>query len=359
MPPTEVDSLIEAALFFNIAYPEAVGIGNADADEFADTAYDRWDKFEPRRERFEKLLGRFEAFDQEWITVAQVLWQNHRWSGKFHEEAACYFLQKAITLRPKIPIHYLNFVDIYQTDKKQEIKLQSPLGVTHFYLAEYLFYFKKDYVQALKHYSVFVKEEPSLLPNNTFELDGRFEYQRVYPASTQEGLTQIARIHMLCNHLDDAKAYLQQAIESRPDNFQAPFELLAEINIQEGKVKEAIELLLNKIKAMKKKAFYIVFDPNEKEGKSLFHESYSRTKTIYLYEFKKRVGELLLQMSQYEAAEHHLSSALETLSKTSPPPRSPLLVKAELYQALLQAAIATQAGAQVAKYRKLLEVLLK
>jgi hypothetical protein len=287
----ECDALIEAARFFQIAYPEAEGIGNADADVFAEDVSFRWRSFAPKRELFDRALGRTEAFDSEWAMVAQVLWQHHRWSGSFYEGAAAYFVERSLTLHLSTPAHYLNFVGVYQPSPKEKVSLKHPTAINHFYWAEYLFYFKKDLDAALESYLFFVKKEPAFLPNNTFSLRGQFDCHRCYPASTQEALTKIAKILLQQKKLPEAGNYLDAAIALRPQNFQAPYELLAELYTLQGRHKEASALLDKKGALMKatksltqrdkknEQCFYIEFDPT-KERRELFGGEYYRTRLV-------------------------------------------------------------------------------
>jgi tetratricopeptide (TPR) repeat protein len=355
---------LEAARIFNIAYPETVGIGNADADQFDEDPISHWDLFAPEREFFAGLLGRLHAFDAEWSMTAQVLWQHWRWLSRFREEPAAYFLEKAATLSLQEPAHYLRFGGPFKRDGK-EVLLRHPSAINRYYWAEYLFYMKRDDDAALSHYLFFVEQEPELLPNNVFILDGYYHERLMYPASTQEALSQIARIYQKKKDFVKAEAFFLKAIALRPDNFQAPYERLAALLYQQGKTAEAITRLQEKITTIEgvrverwqethRMYLYIEFDP-ESGGQTLFYTTYQRTKVVYLYQLQQNLGEWLLDAARLDEAEQALRQALQSLKETKEIKeiQAQAQLRRAIAQRLLKIAEAKKDAKKIAEYRAL------
>lgn len=303
--PDEAEGLLKAAEFFYVAYPEIQGIGNADGVFYDDDVPRLWEQYKPYSAYFEAFLGKSELFDNEFITIAQVLWLHYRWTSYFSEEAVGYFLKKAVELNPTVPIQYIK-LETYskKTDaKKEHHLLQSNQGLTYYCYADFLYYHEKDYAKALAYYEQFVTLEPCLLPYNLIPLDVHYVREFMYPPSTQMALAQIAQIYRLQKDYAKAKMYAKEAIALRENNFQTPYELLAEMLEEEGDLKGAIALYEQKVKAMEQciiKGYwseysvenYPVYSLEEKGSKSLYYGQYFRAKVVSCKDFREKIARL-------------------------------------------------------------------
>lgn len=238
--PAEWERLLAAAAIFNGIFPTEVYIGNADTGGYALDCQRLWQDFAPYREWFAEALPLSEALRREWITLAQVYWSHFRWQaddsfcGTFSEPACGYLLAQAVALHAPYPIQYYYFyrqLPLYgeaePAGSGQELALQSGLGLTYFYYAQYCQYHSQDFALALTYYQRFLAAEPACLPDNLFFLFDRDASTRSYPPSTQEALTEMGNCYLQQGWLPAARAAFEQAIAQRPDNFQAPYERLA------------------------------------------------------------------------------------------------------------------------------------
>ena len=306
----KTSEILKAAQFFDIVYPEQYGIGNADGT-FYDEDISLIHAFYPYREHFENALPESDVLQYEWITATQVLWQYYRWTTNYTHyqkilEPLEYLFEKAVTLSPQ-DVHYMRFDG------------NIPLGAINFYYAEFLYYQKQDYDKALQYYEEFIKLEPKFLPNNLIELSAYFIDWLIYPISTQEALAQIARIYLLKEDFEKAKTYVKKAIKLRSNNFQAPYEVLAEIYQKQNQLELAIDALNDKIKAIEKSiipktyskpipiVYYITYDPTQKESLSLHGGRYHHAKIHYIYDYYFKISELYNMLGQSEKAEKALS----------------------------------------------------
>lgn len=251
----EALAIMQAARMLDVAYPFEEGIGNADGVFYDELFHEEWTQFSQHRGYFEALLNKVKVFDYEWITLAQVLWLFYR---DVNHEAMEYFLETALRLNPSIPIHYFD-MKYWQHDSKNEEEtrrhtMQSGLGITWFYYAEMQYYHKRNNDEALRYYTMFCEAEPQYLPNNDFERDAMdyFVHRSRYPASTQEAKAQIARIYLQMGDVQQAEIAAEEAIALRPNNFQTPYEVLADVKAQQGLLREQIALLEAKAAAMVK-----------------------------------------------------------------------------------------------------------
>ncbi|KOY86195.1 hypothetical protein AD998_08570 [bacterium 336/3] len=300
----KTSAILKAAQLFDIAYPEQYGIGNADGTFYDENIEKLTHNFYPYREYFVDALleSELDVLQYEWITVTQVLWQYYRWTTNYTRyqkilETLEYLFEKAITLSHE-DIHYMSFNG------------KTPKGAINFYYAEFLYYQKQDYDQALKYYEIFVKLEPQFLPNNLIDFSPYFIDKLIYPISTQEALTQIAKIYLLKEDFEKAKTYVKKAIKMRSNNYQAPYEVLAEIYEKQDHLKLAIDALNNKIKAMEQSIiisnyskpttilYYTTYDPLYKD--SIYHNHSKKVNFIYDYYFK--ISELYNWLGESEKA---------------------------------------------------------
>lgn len=319
----EAVGLLQASEIFSCAYPETQGIGNADGVFFDESIAGAWHLYFPYKHHFEAFVGKHQIFDNEWITLAQVLWQHYRWTYDFSAEATAYFLAKAVEFTPALPIQYIN-LHAYQAGKEKEADahhvLQSNMGMTYYYYAEFLYYHEKDYAKALAYYAQFVALEPALLPHNLIELDANFASEFVYPPSTQMALAQIAHIYRLQNNREKAKEYIEKAIAIRENNFETPYELLAEMLEEEGNIQEAIFLYEKKINAMQSSIirqyygrssvqYYLVYAPEKETTQYAYFGTYYRAKVVFLHDFYLKIAELYTQNQEPKKAKEATQKA--------------------------------------------------
>ncbi len=318
----ETDNLLIAADIFNVAYSEVVEVGNGNTDGYDENVPCHWEFFKPYRAYFEIVLGRTQVFDNEWITVAQVMWEHCRWVGDryqdyFCEEAVGYFLAKAVELNPSIHLHYVNlrskrspYYPTYRSPNPQDefLQLKSKLGLTYLYYAQYLYYQAFNYDLALSYYQKFVENEPDLLPNNIFRFKSECAYERMYPPSIQTALTEMGCIYLKINDLEKAEFYFQKAISIRKDNFQAPYQLLAEIKMKQGKVTEALDLWTKKIETFslppkKQILFEVHYAPQNPQEYALEGDYYRRIEVSFAHEYALRIADLYFQAQNFEKAQ--------------------------------------------------------
>ncbi|MDX2049717.1 MAG: hypothetical protein SFT93_00860, partial [Rickettsiaceae bacterium] len=326
LPNNQIDSLLQAAKFFNIAYPEIVEVGNGDTEGYDENAPMLWEHFKPYCIYFEYLLGKYQVFDYEWISTAQVLWEHCRWVGNQYEDYFCekatgYFLAKAVALNPSIPIHYLHlrsqrvrYKDNYHSEMLENdvfIQLNSPLGMTFLYYAQYLHYQLANNELALKYYQKFLDYEPELLPENRFNFKSESAYARMYPPSTQTALTEMGEIYLQNDDLAKAEMFFEQAISLRPNNFQAPYQLLAEVREKQGKhlVKaqlweQKIETFeLSKLKGIQAICWEVHYAPQNQSYYPLDGNYYTRIRVSYPHEYAQKAADFYFISRMYSEAQ--------------------------------------------------------
>ncbi|WP_208178243.1 tetratricopeptide repeat protein [Hymenobacter negativus] len=260
--PTQWEGLVAAAAIFNGIFPVEVYIGNGDTGGYTLDCQRLWQDFAPYREWFAEALPLSEGLRREWITLAQVYWSHFRWQaddwfyGTFSEPACDYLLAHAVTLQSPYPIQYYYFyrqLPVYGEAEPagtgQELALQSGLGLTYFYYAQYCQYHRQDYATALTYYQRFLAAEPACLPDNRFYLFERDATARSYPPSTQEARTEMGNCYLQQGQLPAARAAFEQAIALRPDNFQAPYERIAHLLRAQGEPAAALPWLARKAEA--------------------------------------------------------------------------------------------------------------
>jgi len=321
LPEQEALNMLSAGKIFHIAYPRWVSVGNGDTKGYDEDVSSFWDKFKPYKQHFEEILGLIELLDNEWITTAQVMWEHYRWVGDryedhFSKEAAGYFLEKAIELHPSQPIHYIILRDKKeirphydkpptQTDKFT--KLQSQLGLTYLYYAQYQYFHNNDLQEAYTYYLQFIESEPDLLPDNIFRFYAECAYERMYPPSIQLALTELAKICIEKNWFEEAEQHLLQAIHKRKDNFQAPYQVLADLKYQQGYVQEAISLLEQKIEVWtlseKKTYFEVFYEPQHNQYYSLEGNHYTRIKVVFLHDYLMQMAYWCWDTKEYAKAQ--------------------------------------------------------
>ena len=253
--PAQWEDLLQAAALFTCAYPVDVYVGNGDVGGYLTDCQQHWQAFEPFREWFEQALPLAETLAYEWITVAQVFWNHFRWQpddsydGTFSEPACAYLLARAVTLDCALPIQYYYFYEerpYYEGEDRVEgqlLSLQSGLGLTYFFYAQFCQYHRQELGEALTYYRRFLELEPDCLPDNRFYVDNRDATLRTYPPSTQEALTEIGNIELLQQQPGAAGHAFEQAVALRPDNAQAPYERLAYLHRQQGNLPATLHYL--------------------------------------------------------------------------------------------------------------------
>jgi len=317
----ETDEILLAGKIFNVAYPRWVSVGNGDTKGYDENAPMLWEYFKPYQHYFESILGKYELFDYEWITTAQVMWEHYRWVGDkyedyFSEESSGYFLEKSVQLNPKQPIHYINLRDkreISSDYNKPPIQndvftqLQSYLGLIYLYYAQWQNFQKKNLNEAKKYYLKFLESEPNLIPDNTFRFYCECAYERMYPPSVQTALTELAEIYIQNNDMEEAEKYLWQAVSKQKNNFQAPYQILAELKYKQGDIKETIHLLEQKIDiwlAKPKKVYFEVFyAPQNHQYYYLEGNSYTRISIEFLHEHLSKIAQLCWDTQEYKKAQ--------------------------------------------------------
>ncbi|KOY85985.1 hypothetical protein AD998_07355 [bacterium 336/3] len=320
----ETDTVLLAGKIFNVAYPRWVSVGNGDTKGYDENVPMLWENFKPYRHYFEQILGEFEIFDNEWITTAQVMWEHCRWVGDkyedyFSQEASGYFLEKAILLNPKQPIHYINLRD------KREIRpdydkppiqtdiftqLQSHLGLIYLYYAQWQNFHKQNTNEAKKYYLKFIESEPNLLPDNIFKFYCECAYERMYSPSVQTALTQLAEICIQNDDIREAEKYLQEAINKQKNNFLAPYQLLADLKYKQGHINEAIHLLEQKIEIwntanslIKKVYFEVSYEPQNNQYYYLEGNYYTRIDITFLHQHLVQLADWCWKAKEYIKAQ--------------------------------------------------------
>ncbi|MCU0439269.1 MAG: hypothetical protein MUC49_15335 [Raineya sp.] len=317
----ETDKLLLAGKIFNIAYPRWVSVGNGDTKGYDENVPMLWEHFKPYQHYFKKILEKHELFDYEWITTAQVMWEHYRWVGDkyedyFSQEASGYFLEKSVQLNPKHPIHYINLRDkreIHLEYDKPPVQnnvfthLQSNLGLTYLYYAQWQNFQKQNSDEAKKYYLKFMEGEPNLLLDNIFRFYCECAYERMYPPSVQTALTELAEICIHNNDIREAEKYLWQAVSKQKNNFQTPYQLLAELKYKQGDIREAIHLLEQKIETWvtqsKKVYFEVFYAPQNHQYYYLEGNSYTRVRVEFLHEHLNKMAHLCWDIEEYKAAQ--------------------------------------------------------
>jgi tetratricopeptide (TPR) repeat protein len=250
-----------AAAIFGLSCPVPVYVGNGDLGGYEADCQLLWQAFAPQATAFEAALELSPRLEAQWITVAQVLWAHFRWEPVFSPAAAGYFLAKAVTLAPSLPVHYYQlFTDLPlaearpPTDEGTPLALYSAVGVTCFYYAQFCQYHELDPAKALAFYQRFAKLEPDCLPDNRVylhlnHLPGCVE-GRWYPPCVQEAWAEMGRLHAQQNDWGQAQDCLEKAVALRPDNFRAPYEHLAQVYEQQGRLPKQLALLARKNELM-------------------------------------------------------------------------------------------------------------
>jgi tetratricopeptide (TPR) repeat protein len=257
--PTQWEKLVAAAAIFNGIFPVEVYIGNGDTGGYTLDCQRLWQAFAPYREWFAEALPLSESLRREWITLAQVYWSHFRWQaddwfyGTFSEAACGYLLAQAVVLHSSYPIQYYYFyqqLPVYgeagPAGAGEALALQSGLGLTYFYYAQYCQYHRQDYATALAYYQRFLAAEPACLPDNHFYLFDRDATTRSYPPSTQVARTEMGNCYLRQGQLPAARAAFEQAIALRPDNFEAPYERVAHVLRAQGELAAALPWLARK-----------------------------------------------------------------------------------------------------------------
>lgn len=260
LPGEQAAALLAAAGIFEGIFPVEVYIGNGDTGGYTVDCAGQWAAFAPFREWFAAALPLAEALRCEWVTLAQVYWGHFRWqaddwfNGTFSAEACGYLLGQAVGLVVPYPIQYYYFyqrlpagyMESMGPDEGQELALQSGLGLTYFYYAQWCQYHGADPARALDYYRRFLEAEPGCQPDNRFYLFDRDATTRSYPPSRQEALTELGNIYLHQNQPATARAAFEQAIAEAPTNVQAPYERLAALLRAQGETAAALPWLARK-----------------------------------------------------------------------------------------------------------------
>jgi hypothetical protein len=258
--PAQHAALRAAAGIFNGILPVEVEIGNADTGGYRIDCAGQWAAFAPFREWFAGALPLAEALRCEWVTLAQVYWGHFRWQaddwyyGTFSAAASGYLLGQAVGLALPYPIQYyyfyrelpVGYTEVSTAGEGQELALESGLGLTYFYYAQWCQYHGADAGRALDYYQRFLAAEPGCQPDNRFYLFDRDPSTRSYPPSRQEALTEMGNIYWQQGQDAAAQAAFGQAIATAPDNVQAPYERLAALLRARGDTAAALPWLARK-----------------------------------------------------------------------------------------------------------------
>ena len=258
--PEQHAELLAAAGIFEGIFPVEVYIGNGDTGGYTVDCAGQWAAFAPFREWFAAALPLAEALRGEWVTLAQVYWGHFRWqaddwfNGTFSAEAGGYLLGQAVTLAVPYPIQYyyfyrelpMGYTEVATADEGEEVELQSGLGLTYFYYAQWCEYHGAEPARALDYYRRFLAAEPGCQPDNRFYLFDRDATTRSYPPSRQEALTGMGNIYLQQRQPDAAQAAFEQAIAEAPANVQAPYERLAALLRAQGEMAAALPWLARK-----------------------------------------------------------------------------------------------------------------
>jgi tetratricopeptide (TPR) repeat protein len=344
---SSANALIKAASIFDLAYPKAYYVGNGDSGNYNEDCPGHWKLFLPYKSFFEESLKISQNIVHEWITLAQVLWQHYRWTpndnyeGYFSPETAGYFLSTSIDLKPSIPIHYYKIFklieknDLNTGNMIQEAVLQSfksNLGITYFYLAQFTQYHTNTPEKAIEYYHEFLAlEGDDFLPQNNFFLCHEFAHERNYPPSSQEAYAEIARIYLENNQLSEAKFFIEKAIQLRPQNWQAPYELRAERAYKQGDIENYLKNRIQKIENctctlfeygyLQKEGigYYFQYAPDEKNYFRIGHgfREYFRMKIIdFRLEMKQIADFYLFELQNYAKASMFYKKSLDYIKKS-------------------------------------------
>ncbi len=346
----KLTEILRAGAIFRLIFPNKIPIGNADTAGYEEDCVIHWQYFEPYKTYFEAILGKYEFFDNTWITLAQVLWGHYRWGkddsfdGVFCVEASAYFLQKAVYLSPKIPIHYYNILSqrqIYSSDSSEilqpekRLKINNPQSLTYFYYAQYLQYYGNEWDKEAKNKSIsfykrFLENEPHFFPFNDFPLFSADAKERMYAPSSQEALQEIGMIFFENKEEEKAIFYLQKSIGIRPNNYQTPYWLLAKIYKKQGNTKLYLEILEKQIQVLgignipkedipdfyKKMPYVLQYNPNATQGYNLGNSfnPYARINVYFLHDFLKEVADTyLFELTDLEKAKAFYKKLLHLL----------------------------------------------
>jgi hypothetical protein len=321
---TEARSIIAAAMIFNGGYSEMVDVGNHATSGYDENVKRDWENFLPYKHHFEALLGTSPLFDAEWITAAQVIWQHYRWFQNYYDRtfsagAAGYFLRHAVRLKPDFPIHYITIYAQRERYKREVLNplqeeqyatLQTPLGITFLYHAQYCNFHEGLYDEALEYYERFLECEKELLPDNIFEIRPEYATQNMLQASSEQALTEMAVMMLKQGNMPQAEVFCEQAIAMRPNYFQAPYQVLARIRFEEGYILDAARLLEKKAVILRDSVtcttswgshapyFEITYNPECKHTSSVRGDLLTRVEVHFIHEFAQQAAMLFLQ-AQY------------------------------------------------------------
>ncbi|TAE26126.1 MAG: hypothetical protein EAZ92_11125 [Candidatus Kapaibacterium sp.] len=318
---TETRKLIAAAMIFNDGYSEMVDHGNHASSGYDVNVERDWKDFLPYKHHFEALLGTSPLFDAEWITAAQVIWQHFRWfkndyDRTFSADAAGYFLCHAVRLKPAFPIHYMVILSQRERYKRgdwnpfqedQYATLQTPLGITFLYHAQYCNFHEARYDEALEYYQRFLDCEQGLLPDNIFEIRPEYAMYNMLQASSQQALAEMAVMMLKQGNMRQAEVFCEQAIAMRPNYFQAPYQVLARIRLEQGYTLDAARLLEKKAVIFRDSVtrtawwgshapyFEITYNPECKQNSFVRGDSLTRIERYFIHQFAQQAAMLFLQ----------------------------------------------------------------
>lgn len=341
--------LIKAANILDFTQTQAIGIGNADAYGYERDCVVYWQAFEPYAAHFLDALSISETWVHRWVIIAQVLWSHFRWVSdtdyysQFSVEAAHFFLKKALELPLNTPIHYYDFWEVapdttyssgyYKETQGKLAVLQSNFGVLYFYYAQLLHHHFKEYTLAREYYKKFIAAEPTLLPDNNYELFWVAKEKRIYPPCIQAAYTALGRTYEATSAPSTARNYYYKAISLRPENHQAPYELLAALYAQDGKSKKAFEFYQKKLNVCMHTSFknfqysygkspvaYFYYDPEKRKQAAPVNGTgyykYGAVEVVWLIDLAKKVAdmafweleELRLAQQYYKTCNYFLQS---------------------------------------------------
>lgn len=330
---TEMRKLIAAAMIFNDGYSEMVNHGNHASSGYDVNVVRDWKDFLPYKHHFEALLGTSPLFDAEWITVAQAMWQHFRWFENYYDrtfsaDAAGYFLRHAVRLKPAFPIHYMVIFSQRERYKRgvwkplreeQYAPLQTPLGITFLYHAQYCNFHEARYDEALEYYQRFLDCEQELLPDNIFEVRPEYAMYNMLQASSQQALTEMAVMMLKQGNMRQAEVFCEQAIAMRPNYFQAPYQVLARIRFEEGYTLDAARFLEKKVVILrdlitrsqsyyadKVPLFEITYNPECTHTIYVGGDGLTRIEIIFINEFARQSAMLFLQTQHISGVQRML-----------------------------------------------------
>lgn len=317
--------LLKAATILDFTQTQAIGIGNADAYGYEGDCQAYWQAFEPYAPYFLEALSISTVWMNNWAIIAQVLWAHFRWvSGKdyqsnFSVEAAYLFLKKAIELPLTKPLHYYDFWEVapnvirpsgyYKEIAGKKAVLQSNLSVYYYYYAQLLHYHLEDYIGARVFYKKFITAEPTLLPDNNYELFWVAKEKRMYPPCIQAAYTELGRTHEATGNIPTAMNYYYKAITLRPENHQAPYEKLAALYEKNGNANKAFEFYQKKLDCCRNTSFkcfqysytkqplaYFCYNPSKRTeatpiGGSRYYK-YGALEVVWLLDLAKKIADI-------------------------------------------------------------------